>query len=98
MRTGPGTSYPRIATLDAGTGVNVARCAGSWCRVRVGRLSGWVSSGYLQGLSRPPVVVRPPVIVRPPVVVRPPHYRPRPPHHRPRPRPDCRIAPGYPCR
>ncbi|TKT82691.1 SH3 domain-containing protein [Aquamicrobium sp. LC103] len=111
VRAGPGTGYARVGTLPPGTRVDLGRCQGNWCYVRVGGLRGWASASYLAAgaVQRPPVV-----IVPPPVVVRPPHYRPphwnRPPHwqrppHRPRPpkprppRPgeNCRIAPGYPC-
>ncbi len=101
IRTGPGTGYARIATLAGGLRLDVLTCQGSWCRVGYQGMSGWISANYLDRsvATRPP----PAVIIQPQIVVRPPYYRP--PYYRPppppppyyRPRPNCRIAPGYPC-
>lgn len=33
LRTGPGTTYGRVATLAAGLRVNVLTCQSNWCRV-----------------------------------------------------------------
>lgn len=33
LRTGPGTGYTRVATLAAGTHVNILACQRSWCHV-----------------------------------------------------------------
>lgn len=100
VRTGPGTDYARIATLAAGRPVDVLACQGSWCRIGYQGMRGWLSASYIErAVGRPPaVVVQPTIIVRPPY--RPPYYRPPdyrlpPPYYRPR--PNCRIAPGYPC-
>lgn len=46
MRTGPGTSYARIATIPAGAPVNVLSCP-SWCQVTYAGRTGWVSSNYI---------------------------------------------------
>lgn len=86
VRSGPGTNYARIATLPAGTSVDVRRCEVNWCNILRSGLRGWVSANFLSGYSGPSY--RPPVvIVPPPIVVRPPHHRPphwnQPPSHRP---------------
>lgn len=91
LRTGPGTEYERVATLAAGIRVEILKCQTSWCRVSGQGIRGWVSANYLDRA----VVVKPIVVVRPIIIVRP-HigHRPLP---RPR-RPNCKIAPGIPCR
>lgn len=45
VRSGPGTNYPVIGTLQGGTTVDVNGCRGSWCRVA----GGWASGNYLDG-------------------------------------------------
>ena len=101
MRSGPGTQYPRVATLAEGTGVDVEDCDGAWCRVVYRGLEGYVSQSYLDGVSgRPTVVVPPPVYVEPPYVYPPyrpgwrPPYRPPHPGWRPPPRPPGWVGPG----
>ncbi|NTS33595.1 SH3 domain-containing protein [Phyllobacterium sp. BT25] len=101
IRTGPGTGYAKVATLAPGLRVDVLACEGSWCRVGYQGLRGWLSVNYIDRAvsTRPPaVVIQPTIVVRPPYrppYYRPPAYRPPPPYYRPR--PNCRIAPGYPC-
>lgn len=46
LRSGPGTSYSRIATIPAGAPVNVLRCRG-WCEVVYAGRRGWASSSYI---------------------------------------------------
>lgn len=46
MRSGPGTSYDRIAVVPAGARVRVLECGG-WCRVTYGGRTGWVSASYI---------------------------------------------------
>jgi uncharacterized protein YraI len=53
LRTGPGTSYARIATIPAGAPVNIFRC-GRWCDVVYAGRRGWASAAYLaRGSARP---------------------------------------------
>ncbi|WP_296736040.1 SH3 domain-containing protein [Mesorhizobium sp.] len=104
VRSGPGAHYARVATLAAGQQVTLLHCEGSWCSIRVGGIHGWANANYLDRTH----VVRP-VIVQPRIIIRPPHHHHRPPHwhHRPphkphkpqRPhKPQCKIAPGFPCK
>jgi len=109
LRAGPGTGYTRIATLPSGTIVDVATCGSGWCRVTVGRLTGWVFQSHLSGQSdSAPIYVEPPVVEeQPPIYLEPPVYRPsyrprgwrRPPNwHKPpgwRPPPDWYRPPGW---
>lgn len=44
LRAGPGTQYQALATLQAGTRVNVIRCQPQWCNVVAGQRRGWVAS------------------------------------------------------
>lgn len=50
MRAGPGTQYPVITTVYAGTPVEVIGCLSdwSWCDIAWGGARGWVSANYLQ--------------------------------------------------
>jgi SH3-like domain-containing protein len=92
VRSGPGTGYPRVDTLQRGQRVDVQYCRGSWCYVEKRGPDGWVSANYLSS-GRPSwdddwdddwYNPRPP---------RPPHWDPypprppRPPHWNPRPQP-----------
>lgn len=47
LRAGPGTQYQALATLQAGTRVNVIRCQQQWCNVSAGHRRGWVASRLL---------------------------------------------------
>jgi len=47
LRAGPGTQYQGLATLQAGTRVNVIRCQQQWCNVAAGYRRGWVASRML---------------------------------------------------
>lgn len=48
VRSGPGTSYDRIASVAAGTKVDVAARENGWSFVRIGSNSyGWIRSDYL---------------------------------------------------
>jgi uncharacterized protein YraI len=100
LREGPSTDYPVIMTLPASAAVDVEGCAQGWCKVAYSGTEGWMSEGFLQGLSSPPTIVLPvPIVVprhhygyrppyyRPPVVVPHPPHRPphRPPHGGPPP-------------
>ena len=48
LRAGPSTQSAIIMTLKAGTGVEVVKCAASWCQVQVGNRSGYVLQAYLR--------------------------------------------------
>ncbi|HMF66900.1 MAG TPA: SH3 domain-containing protein [Phyllobacterium sp.] len=96
LRTRPGTDYARVGTLAAGLRVNILACQPSWCHVGSQGVRGWLSANYVQ---RTRVIVRRPVVVRPTIVVRPPYHHGYRPYPKPnRPRPNCKIAPGFPCR
>lgn len=47
VRSGPGTDYPVVGALSAGESVDAGNCSGSWCQVRFGGGSGFVSRNYL---------------------------------------------------
>ncbi len=47
LRSGPGTGYSRIQTVNRGTAVQVAAREGNWSFVKVGSKFGWISSDYL---------------------------------------------------
>lgn len=98
VRSGPGTYYGKVDTLQRGERVNVLECQGSWCFVEKSGPDGWVSANYLSragngggwqdddwGWDRPPHWNPPP---RPP---RPPHWNPPP---RPAPWPQPQPWPG----
>lgn len=50
LRAGPGTDYPVVTTLAAGTGLTIHGCLSgySWCDVTWRGNRGWASSNYLQ--------------------------------------------------
>lgn len=47
VRTGPGTSYGVIDTLQRGEQVDITDRAGSWCEVDKAGPNGWVACNYL---------------------------------------------------
>jgi len=78
VRSGPGTSYRVIDTLQRGQRVDIRQCQGSWCFVSKPGPNGWVSANYLsRGGSN--VIVRPPVVIQPPIFINPGWNRPPPP-------------------
>jgi len=48
LRAGPGPAFATLAVLPPGTKVNTTKCAEEWCRVTVGRVSGYVSRDFLK--------------------------------------------------
>ena len=50
LRAGPGTNYPVVTTLSAGTGLEIYGCLSgySWCDVNWRGYRGWVSSNYIE--------------------------------------------------
>lgn len=53
FRTGPGTRFVVLQELSRGTMVDVQSCAEQWCRVQLGRVTGYVSQVNL-GQQAPP--------------------------------------------
>lgn len=49
LRSGPGTQYPIIGTMEYNVRSNISGCLAdySWCAVEVAGLSGWASAEYL---------------------------------------------------
>jgi uncharacterized protein YraI len=47
VRTGPGTSYGVVDTLQRGESVDITDRAGSWCEVDKSGPNGWVACNYL---------------------------------------------------
>ena len=47
VRSGPGTQYPVVGSIQAGETVDAGGCTGSWCRVSFSGGSGWASRSYL---------------------------------------------------
>src|SRR5215213_796365 len=47
VRSGPGTEYPVVGSIQGGETVNVGNCTGSWCRVRFEGGSGFASRSHL---------------------------------------------------
>ena len=53
VRSGPGTSYPRVGSVSKGSIVENNGCAGSWCRIKTLQgtgpiISGWISEPYFR--------------------------------------------------
>jgi len=48
LRAGPGAAFNVIAKLPAGTRLDVQNCGEEWCRVAVGRSSGYVNRALLR--------------------------------------------------
>lgn len=47
VRSGPGTQYPVVGSIQAGETVDAGGCTGSWCRVSFRGGSGYASRNYL---------------------------------------------------
>src|SRR5262245_14095900 len=47
VRSGPGTNYPVVGSIQGGETVDAGSCSGSWCRVSFSGGSGWASRSYL---------------------------------------------------
>ncbi len=56
VRSGPGTGYPVVTTLPAGSVVDVSSCPGSWCQTQEGFIA---ASLLAQGGGGTRVVVQP---------------------------------------
>ena len=54
VRTGPGTNFGIIDTLEAGELVDTTECQSSgWCYIEQAEQNGWVSSNFLQAVPPP---------------------------------------------
>jgi len=47
VRSGPGTQYPVVGSIQGGETVDAGACTGGWCRVSFSGGSGWASRSYL---------------------------------------------------
>jgi len=56
VRSGPGTGYRVVATLPAGSVVDVGSCTGSWCRVAFEGGEGYMARSLLALGAAPPAV------------------------------------------
>ena len=64
VRSGPDIHCPRIATLPAGSSVEVYGCApNNWCDIGWYRLRGWVSGDYLNWHGRQAYRAAPPQVI-----------------------------------
>jgi uncharacterized protein YraI len=76
-RTGPGTGYAVIATLPAGSTVEVIGCGGSWCRIDLGGRTAYASRRYLAlGGAGPSIAVVPDYDYYEPYYPYDPYYAP----------------------
>jgi len=50
LRAGPGTNYPSVAVVPAGTRIATYGCLAdySWCDVGLGAARGWIAAPYIQ--------------------------------------------------
>jgi len=54
VRTGPGTNFSVVDTLNAGERVEVVECQpNAWCYIDQSGANGWVSSNYLEAVPAP---------------------------------------------
>jgi uncharacterized protein YraI len=75
LRDGPGTGYPRIATMPAGARVDVVGCRGGWCAVKWGGHAGYASQRGLVVRKARAEVTEPDVWpIYPPYSYRAGHY------------------------
>ena len=48
VRSGPGTAYPRIWTLQPDIVVSVGQCGSGWCQIGGPQGNGWVAATHLR--------------------------------------------------
>jgi len=65
LRTGPGTAYPRILVIPAGSPVEIYRCV-SWCEINYRGVIGWASGSYISGSGGYYAYPAPPIYSAPP--------------------------------
>jgi len=51
VRSGPGTEFSRVDTLNGGEAVDILECSGNWCYVQHPGPDGWVSANYLAAVG-----------------------------------------------
>ena len=80
LRVGPGTGFGVLATMPAGSAVDVLGCGqDGWCRVMFANLTGYANGSYLNMGGPMPVAGGPVVVAPAPVMVVPgPIIVPRP--------------------
>jgi uncharacterized protein YraI len=82
LRSGPGTDTPILATIPAGSAVQMSNCSGEWCTVQWNGNSGYAVARNLAAQKPRPVrryVARPYYEPAPEVAYGPPvYYYPRP--------------------
>jgi uncharacterized protein YraI len=72
LRVGPGTGYGVLATMPAGSAVNVLGCGpDGWCRVMFASLTGYANGKYMNIGSGYPVAGGPVLVAPAPIVVAP---------------------------
>ena len=72
LRVGPGTGFGVLATMPAGSAVDVLGCGqDGWCRVMFANLTGYANGSYLNMGGPVPVAGGPVVVAPAPVVVAP---------------------------
>lgn len=77
VRSGPGTEYGVVGTLQGGETVDVAGCTGSWCQVSFSGGTGYASANYLAmagGAAGPGYAAAAPVYADPGYVYDEPGY------------------------
>jgi uncharacterized protein YraI len=47
VRSGPGTQYPVVGSVQSGESVDVAGCTGRWCQISFGGGTGYANQNYL---------------------------------------------------
>ncbi len=63
LRDGPGTNFPAIVVIPAGTEVEILGCERGWCEAELGDAEGFIRQDLLNFLDAgPPLVVFPPVV------------------------------------
>lgn len=73
LRTGPGTQYQIIATMPAGSRIEIGECADGWCAVEWRGKDGFASMvGLADGRAAPAPEV---IVIDPPYPYRAGHYR-----------------------
>ncbi|MFD0987622.1 SH3 domain-containing protein [Methyloligella solikamskensis] len=73
LRTGPGTQYQIIATMPAGSRIDIGDCADNWCAVEWRGQDGFASMVGLAGGQAGPVPEV--IVIDPPYPYRAGHYR-----------------------
>jgi hypothetical protein len=104
LRQGPGTNYPVIGKIPAGSAVDISGCQGQWCTIAWQGQTGYaIASSFYQSDNAPPGAGGPPPpgasadmpIPASPPGAPPPGYPPPPPGYYPPPPGYYPPPPGY---